>query len=107
MIKKILTFLASIYCSALLLNYTEKYITAGEKIDADAINITLDNKILSEINADGNEAMETCVNATLFTVSFILYCFYDYCPVIICTPDINRNTHIHKIRPAFYIFVTV
>lgn len=28
MIKKILTFLASIYCSALLLNYTEKYITA-------------------------------------------------------------------------------
>ena len=26
MIKKILTFLASIYCSALLLNYTEKYI---------------------------------------------------------------------------------
>lgn len=28
MIKKILTFLASIYCSALLLNYTEKYILA-------------------------------------------------------------------------------
>ena len=31
MIKKILTFLASIYCSALLLNYTEKYITAQNK----------------------------------------------------------------------------
>lgn len=28
MIKKILTFLVSIYRSALLLNYTEKYITA-------------------------------------------------------------------------------
>lgn len=28
MIKKILTFLASIYRSALLLNYTEKYITS-------------------------------------------------------------------------------